>query len=467
MTGPGRKHVVVVVMGDLGRSPRMSYHALSLLEHGHCVSLIGYEGEDIMPQLKLHGGLLQVIRFNPYTPPSWIRKYALPLYYMFRIVGLAFGLTVATTQIQGDPDCVLVQNPPSLPLLMIAYCYCLIKERSAKKKPGFVIDWHNLGFTMLKPKSMIRQLAYENEKMMSPYADGHLCVTKAMKEWLIGNFGIDGDKIFELYDRPPEFFRPTKAEVMHDLMKRLKSDMEKQSPCLRVEETNRTLFTEVLLQHGNRQIVERDDEDRPVLIVSSTSWTADEDFSILLRALGLLDRTIKENNIKFPRVVVIVTGKGPQKEMYKEQISQMHLEKVSILTLWLEASDYPKLLGCADLGVSLHTSTSDLDLPMKVLDMFGCEVPVCAVKFGCLDELVQDGVNGRVFSQTSGLELSEQFLHLLIEKRGDDKKITGDLAKFRGNIRGMTRWRENWKDQAHDMIMDACPDILQSHSKED
>ena len=467
MVGSNRKHVVVVVMGDLGRSPRMNYHALSLLEHGHRVSLIGYEGEDIMPQLKLHGGLLRVIRFTPYAPPSWVRKFLLPLYYMLRVTGLCFGLMRATTHIQGDPDCILVQNPPSLPLLMIAYCYCMIKERTAKKRPGFVIDWHNLGFTMLAHKSIFRQMAFENEKMMSPYADGHLCVTIAMKEWLVENFSIDRNKICELYDRPPDFFRPTKAEVMHDLMKRLKSEMEKQSPRLQIEEKNRTLFTEIVLRNGSREIVERDDEDRPVLIVSSTSWTADEDFSILLRALAVLDRMVKEESIKFPNIVVIVTGKGPQKEMYEELISDMNLEKVSILTLWLETSDYPHLLGCADLGVSLHTSTSDLDLPMKILDMFGCEVPVCAVNYECLDELVKDGVNGRVFSKTCDRELAEQFLHLLIEKRGEDKKISGDLAKFRNNIRGMTKWRENWKAQAHDLIINACPDSAESKPKQD
>ena len=37
--------VQVVVLGDLGRSPRMQYHALSIAQHGGRVDLVGYEGE--------------------------------------------------------------------------------------------------------------------------------------------------------------------------------------------------------------------------------------------------------------------------------------------------------------------------------------------------------------------------------------------------------------------------------------
>lgn len=34
----------VVVLGDIGRSPRMQYHALSIAKHGGRVDLIGYKG---------------------------------------------------------------------------------------------------------------------------------------------------------------------------------------------------------------------------------------------------------------------------------------------------------------------------------------------------------------------------------------------------------------------------------------
>lgn len=40
------KHTVqILVLGDIGRSPRMQYHALSIAKNGGRVVIIGYRGE--------------------------------------------------------------------------------------------------------------------------------------------------------------------------------------------------------------------------------------------------------------------------------------------------------------------------------------------------------------------------------------------------------------------------------------
>ena len=36
--------VQVLVLGDIGRSPRMQYHAMSIAKHGGRVDVIGYKG---------------------------------------------------------------------------------------------------------------------------------------------------------------------------------------------------------------------------------------------------------------------------------------------------------------------------------------------------------------------------------------------------------------------------------------
>ena len=38
--------IQILVLGDIGRSPRMQYHAMSIAKHGGNVQLIGYTGTD-------------------------------------------------------------------------------------------------------------------------------------------------------------------------------------------------------------------------------------------------------------------------------------------------------------------------------------------------------------------------------------------------------------------------------------
>ncbi|MEW5312867.1 MAG: hypothetical protein WDW38_004467 [Sanguina aurantia] len=336
------------------------------------------------------------------------------------------------------PRNIIVQNPPAIPTLSL--CWLAARRHGAR----LVIDWHNLGYTIMRlnmgkgiARSVLLPLARTYEHFWGPCGDAHFCVTRAMKEELQANWGVPRPVV--LYDRPPASFCSSSLPTTHDLFLRLTPGLASQrfddfltprlthdadlpSPSLPTSNpntaasdapapdttssstqiTSRTILTEMHGSGATAAVHPR--PGRPVVLVTSTSWTPDEDFGMLLDAMVEYNgRAVLKHSLQLPDVLLLITGKGPQQEMYLARIAQLTLEKVAVRTLWLEAADYPILLGSADLGVSLHASSSGLDLPMKVVDMFGCGLPVAALAYSCIGELVREGVNGRLFSTSSGL----------------------------------------------------------------
>uniref|UniRef100_A0A803W723 Chitobiosyldiphosphodolichol beta-mannosyltransferase n=1 Tax=Ficedula albicollis TaxID=59894 RepID=A0A803W723_FICAL len=258
------------------------------------------------------------------------------------------------------------------------------------------------------------------EKLFGRLSDYNLCVTDAMKKDLWLNFKI---KAVTLYDKPASYFKETPLDLQHNLYMKLAKDYEPFRPRAARGSAGPSAFTE---RDGSSGAVLKA-RPRPALLISSTSWTEDEDFSVLLRALEDYERFIKEG-AKLPALVCVITGKGPLKDYYNGLIQKLDLKHVQICTPWLEAEDYPLLLGSADLGVCLHKSSSGLDLPMKVVDMFGCCLPVCAIHFECLHELVKHNENGLIFRDSQ--ELAEQL----------KVKALTDFFPLRNNPRGATVW---------------------------
>ena len=126
-----------------------------------------------------------------------------------------------------------------------------------------------------------------------------------------------------------------------------------------------TLFTHI----ENGEVKLR--KNRPGLLVSSTSWTEDEDFSVLFAALqgmiillvslksclkSLFDRDLfldyeeqhtNGNKRKLPDLYCFITGKGHLKEYYCRKIAEQSWKHIKVYTPWLSSNQYPLILGKA------------------------------------------------------------------------------------------------------------------------
>lgn len=401
--------VTVLVLGDIGRSPRMQYHVASIARHGGRVSLIGYVESQILPEIVMN----RFVKIIPLKPiPQRLRtssKLLFPIVAPLKVLYQVWDVWRTCGYHTKPTKWMLVQNPPSIPTLLLAQFICFVRNTK------LIIDWHNFGYTILALKlgdgHPLVRISEFYERYVARWADVNFCVTNAMARVLKQRFGIDA---LPLHDRPAKQFQPLTPEQRSEVLHRLE---------------------------GTKSHAKKIEEKRYRLLVSSTSWTADEDFSLLLDALVVYSSTVSMDP-RFPKILAIITGKGPDKDYYLSKLDKLKAEKrltnVIVKTAWLSSEDYASLLGAADIGVSLHKSSSGVDLPMKVVDMFGTGLPVFGYsKFEAWPELVRDGVNGM------GFETADELEELL------EKAFTGNghrLNKLRDGALKETkrRWDDEW-----------------------
>ena len=166
-----------------------------------------------------------------------------------------------------------------------------------------------------------------------------------------------------LHDRPPAHFRPANALEIHEVSKSIHGTdvllltsffqlFLRISPSLpkgflpAYNPPASTPFTQVTSSALPSMRL-----DRPAVLVSSTSWTEDEDFSILLDALSIYEHRARAAGGTLPRVLMFVTGKGPLRDMYMRKAEALQSGRddpwlwVRVISIWLEPKDYPLLLG--------------------------------------------------------------------------------------------------------------------------
>ncbi|KRZ42514.1 Chitobiosyldiphosphodolichol beta-mannosyltransferase, partial [Trichinella pseudospiralis] len=444
-----KQHVALVVLGDIGRSPRMEYHSLLFAKHNFHVNLVGYAGSLVMNEISSNPSITIWTLFK--TVNIKFNLINLIVKFFWQFFTLIYCMLFQIPKI----DLILVQNPPGLPALLV--CMLVAKLRRCR----FVIDWHNYTWSMLAYKwgngSEIVRFALWMEFAIAAQADASFCVTNKMQASLKKR-GVRN--VFTFYDKPYKTFTPINLAEQHEFL--MKMAMQ-EAKFTYVENIKENKYAE-----ANRFTALTNDDryvklpDRPCLLISSTSWTPDENFTLLLDALDIYWSSISNEDSPdagLPSILMVITGNGPLKEQFKTEVTRRKFfkestakRKIEILTMWLKAEDYPKLLACADLGISLHVSTSGEDLPMKIVDMFGCHLPVLAKKFGSIGELVHDGENGHVFNNAA--ELADQ-LKMMLKGFAEDKCLIKTLKeKFKSNL--PYDWDKTWETTVWPKVLSVC-----------
>ena len=413
----------VIVLGDLGRSPRMQYHAVSLADAGGDVDLVGLEGAAPIPAVSGHS------RIHCHRLPDrafagraggGIRKF---------VWGSAFRAAIQGARLFGTlmripkPDVILVQNPPAVPTLSIAWLAA--KLRGSR----LVIDWHNLSHTIVAVKVGEHHRAVKavarGERRWARRADGHITVSKALAEWLAREYRINATVS---YDRPSTAFDHPSAVLAAALWEKLSAE------------------------HGFGSA-------RVPIVVCPTSWTPDEDFDLLLEALERAERTLarsaeasaaKSVDGAPPELIVLLTGRGPLRQTFEQRAARRSFKAIAVKTSWLEPEDYPTLIGMADLGLCLHQSSSGLDLPMKLADLRGAGVPVATYDYApVLGEVMTTGREGITFRDPGDLAA------LLVAVASRTISADSALARSRAWLaqNPPERWDAQWNATARKVLV--------------
>lgn len=409
--------MAVVVAGDLGRSPRMQYHALALAGTGVAVDLVGLAGAPLLPQIAQHPDI-RCWRIGK-EPAAASRPWGVASAFL-RMARTFFGLLHTLGIRIPRPDLMIVQSPPAWPTLPVAHLVASVRGFP------FVVDWHNSTFSLLAlrlpPGHPLVEATARFERRAGARGNAHLCVSRAMHRVLEDEWGLEPVRV--LYDRPASFFR-------------------------RDRDPNRDDLRRHLYELAGIPKDWADSPGRPLLAISSTSWTRDEDFSLLLRTMEQCEGQLTANSPEpagaAPAILFLITGKGDGKESFERQLTAMAQRRVAARTVWLSPDDYARLLTCADVGVCLHRSTSGLDLPMKLADMRGSGVPVCTFDYApCLREVIRPEESDLFFTNASELAA------LLIRLVGATSAGREELDRRRRWLeehRGIN-WEDGWREEA-------------------
>jgi beta-1,4-mannosyltransferase len=392
----------------------MQYHAHALAASGVDVDFIGYAGAPLPKAITDHPRI--TIR---HIGQARLRDRVGRSSILYALAAMVDGTHLATRLLVAllrAPKfaLLLVQNPPALPTLHVAWL------ASRLRRARLVVDWHNLGYTILAMRLGHRHPAVRLgrwlERIAGRAAHANLCVSRGFSKFLIDRFHLSNVRV--LYDRPASAFVPVER--------------------VEREQIRQALFTRLGIRGAG-----------PVgFIVSPTGWTADEDFDVVIDAVVQIEDRIRGweaggPSRRFPDLVILVTGDGARCAEFERRFAGLPRGASSSHPL-AHPEDYPHV-GSADLGLCLHRSR--VDIPMKVVDL---TAPASrSVRSTTRSRRTVRPANGLLFSTARQLA---DVLFDLFETLPAGPSL---LDRLRSGARRAARptWEEGWTTEAKPVLL--------------
>lgn len=125
-TSLGRS-AVVVVLGDVGRSPRMCYHIESLADEGWKVSVVGYGGSKLPAGIQRNS--VRFLRME--EAPRWIARLSQPAFVAVAPFKLLWQSTALFWKVA-----MVVQPPPEVIIVQVGISICTTVVNIQYQRPA-------------------------------------------------------------------------------------------------------------------------------------------------------------------------------------------------------------------------------------------------------------------------------------------------------------------------------------------
>lgn len=163
----------------------------------------------------------------------------------------------------------------------------------------------------------------------------------------------------------------------------------------------------------------------------------------------LIDAALEVTKV-LPDTKFLLVGDGPEKKRLENIVAQNHLKDSVIFTGSIPYAKVAEHISSFDIGVM--PDSNDYGSPIKIFEYMAMDKPVLAPRIGPIEEVIDDGKDGLLFTRHSKEELSRAIVKILTDKKlynmiavNSKRKVIAEHTWFKNAGSILNKWKNSIK----------------------